>query len=98
MADTDSYAGPSSPELRERWRRDRRSIVRLHHPDRGGDPALLQQELRENDAFYRDLDQPRHHRGDVIVTARPGVLVRAVRAVRASLTRGRPGRRHYFDL
>ncbi|WP_344203427.1 hypothetical protein [Aeromicrobium alkaliterrae] len=95
MGQQETYPGPASAELRERWRRDRRTIVRLHHPDRGGDPAVLQQELRDNDQFYRRWEQDANP-----AVGRPGRrrFSHAVRAVRARIPRGWPGRRRYFDL
>lgn len=89
--------GPVSPELREQWRRERRIIIRRHHPDVGGDPELLQRLLRENDARYRRREQSPGPAGRPAARQTPFVR-RVIHAVRASLPRGWPGRRRYFDL
>ncbi len=89
--------GPVSPELREQWRRERRIIIRRHHPDVGGDPALLQRLLDENDERYRRREQGPGPAGHPR-SRRPPLARRAIRALRASLPRGWPGRRRYIDL
>lgn len=90
-------SGPVSPELREQWRRERRIIIRRHHPDVGGDPARLQRLLDENDERYRRREQGPGRLGRP-VRARVPLARRVMRTVRASLPRGWPGRRRYFDL
>lgn len=90
-------SGPVSPELREQWRRERRIIIRQHHPDVGGDPEHLQRLLRENDERYRRREQgpgPTGHPG----RQRVPLVRRIVRTVRASIPRGWPGRRRYINL
>ncbi|MGJ9423067.1 hypothetical protein [Aeromicrobium sp. CF3.5] len=91
-------------ETDEQWRRERREIVRRHHPDRGGDPALLVAELDRCDRRYRQLP--------VDVTATAGLAEplrrglrratrtarRQVRKVRANLPRRWPGHRRYHDI
>lgn len=97
MSGVAGASGPASPELREQWRRERRVIIRRHHPDVGGDPDLLQRLLRENDERYRSPDQAPGPTGRP-VTARAPLARRVIRTLRASLPRGWPGRRRYFDL
>lgn len=90
-------SGPVSPELREQWRRERRIIIRHHHPDVGGDPELLQRLLRENDERYRRREQGPDPAGPRVGPRVPFTR-RVIRTLRASLPRGWPGRRRYFDL
>jgi len=90
------WDGPASPELRDRWRRDRRAVVRRHHPDLGGDPAALQDGLRANDELYRGLERDAAWR---TAHRRPRPVLRSVvRGMRSRLPHGWPGRRRYFDL
>lgn len=91
----------------ERWRRERRAVVRRHHPDVGGDPAVLQ-------ALLEDVDR-RHgvaaaSPDDPLPAVRPTPRLRRLlrsarrtarhgtRTVRTRIPTGWPGRRRYLDL
>ncbi len=103
---TTRYSGPADPVLRQTWRSERRAVLLAHHPDRGGDAALLDSELRRVDERYRSEGPPG------TTYAAPGRLQpltrrlrrtargvrRSTRAVRARLPPGWPGSRRYLDL
>ena len=46
----------ADPALREQWRRERRAVVRRHHPDRGVDPLSMSRRLDALDSRFRRLD------------------------------------------
>ena len=103
---TARFGGPDDPVLRQRWRRERRSALLAHHPDRGGDPATMQAELRRVDEQYRGDVPPA---GGFAPPGRMQSLTRrarrtargvrrTTRAVRARLPPGWPGSRRYLDL
>ena len=89
----------------EQWRTERREIVRRHHPDRGGDPAVLVTELELLEQRHRPAGPP-----VVTPTGGPAALVRRglrrarlvtrdrVRTARASLPQNWPGHRRYHDI
>lgn len=93
---------PSDGPLREQWRRERRALVRRHHPDVGGDPDVLQARLTALDHRYRvrqaALDAPA-----------PAVVPEALRRpwlgtrrlthrTAATLRRRLPRRRRYLEI
>jgi hypothetical protein len=78
------YAGPTDPALREQWRRDRRALVRRHHPDAGGDALRLQDHLAALDRRYRFLERPGGSE-----PRRRRIARRVLRALR---------RRHYVEI
>ncbi len=49
--------GPDDPVLRLEWRSARRVVARRHHPDLGGDPAVLQRELASVDCYFASRDR-----------------------------------------
>ncbi len=95
---------------REAWRRERRVVARLHHPDLGGDPEEYVRQLSEVDHRHG------YGRGSTVglgaVSTERGVRVTLrrkrrrvqrrlrslVRAARGRLPRGVPGRRRYTSL
>ena len=103
------WEGPTDPSLRQQWRADRRAVLLAHHPDRGGDPDRLQDELQRLDRRYAEREVG--PAGQVSLAA-PGpwqpltrrlrrarsVASRSTRAARARLPAGWPGHRRYLDL
>ncbi|RYB94567.1 hypothetical protein EUA93_09565 [Nocardioides oleivorans] len=100
--------GPDDPVLRVQWLRERRAVIRDHHPDRGGDPEAMRSRLEELDARYARLESPlgdrrpsagpRHRQaGRVARKVRRGLRTMR-RAGQARIPRGWPGSRRYFDL
>lgn len=97
------YQGPVDSALREQWRRERRALVRRHHPDVGGDPEILQARLAA-------LDQRFGVREDALAAvpdALPGALHRPWSFARRALRRASGAfmarmratrRRRYFDI
>lgn len=93
----------------EQRRRERREIIRRHHPDHGGDAEVLVAELaalearqqsRPGDVPTLDLDStssiPEPVRRGLRRASRSAH--RAVRSVRAAVPRGWPGHRRYHDI
>lgn len=80
------YAGPADAALREQWRRERRALVRRHHPDAGGGAHDLQARMEALDRRYQFLERPgrRTRRARI-----PRTLHRLLRGVR---------RRRYLEL
>ncbi|SEB71744.1 hypothetical protein SAMN04489844_0911 [Nocardioides exalbidus] len=97
-------SGPVDPDLRGRWLRERRAVIRDHHPDRGGDAEAMRTRLEELDARYARLEVPLDDRRPSVrrigrVVTRVRRELRSVRrAGQARLPRGWPGSRRYFDL
>jgi hypothetical protein len=92
--------GPSDGSLREQWRRERRALVRRHHPDVGGDPDLLQARLTAFDHRHRErqdaLDAPAVVAGALL---RPWLATRRlVHRTADSLRRRLPRRRRYLEI
>lgn len=103
------WDGPTEPALRQQWRADRRAVLLAHHPDRGGDPDRMQDELEQLDRRYADREVG--PAGQVTLAApspfqpltrrlrRAGRAAgRSTRAARARLPAGWPGHRRYLDL
>ncbi|MCW2818664.1 MAG: hypothetical protein JWR42_1451 [Marmoricola sp.] len=106
---TSGWGGPREPSLRQQWRSERRAVLLAHHPDRGGDPDRMQDELERVDRAYAD----RGTGAAAQVALRPpgpwqplsrgvrrarGVVRRSTRVARARLPVGWPGHRRYLDL
>jgi hypothetical protein len=93
------FAGPADAALREQWRRDRRALVRRHHPDAGGDAEQLQVRLAALDRRYAFLERsgPRSSGPE---PSGPRPLPRVLHTLRAALRRPtrRLRRRRYIDL
>lgn len=103
---TSRYGGPDDLTLRTKWRAERRSVLMAHHPDRGGDAATLETELRRVDEGYRRRGIP------PTSSVAPGRLQpltrrlrrtsrglrRGIRAVRVRLPPRWPGARRYLNL
>ncbi|WP_043644310.1 hypothetical protein [Nocardioides alkalitolerans] len=91
-------------EDRAAYLRERRALVRTHHPDVGGDPAELQRRLALLDARYGVGPAPaaEQQQFTVVPTGPVGRLRRrarrARRAVRARIPRGVPGSRRYVRV
>lgn len=97
------YQGPADSALREQWRRERRALVRRHHPDVGGDPEVLQARLAALDHRFGVREDALAAVPDVLPEAlhRPWVVARralrrASGAVAARIPA--PRRRRYFDI
>ncbi|MEH3066577.1 MAG: hypothetical protein PGN15_00590 [Aeromicrobium erythreum] len=86
------FAGPADAALREQWRRDRRALVRRHHPDAGGDAEQLQERLAALDRRYVFLERTGRPAGPP--TRSPLTRIRS--ALRRPARRLR--RRRYIDL
>jgi len=106
-----TYPGPDEPDVRRQWVSDRRSAIRLHHPDVGGATGELQSRLDEIDARFATRSCPEAY-VDVDLTERPllGIRLsrsvahtrrrahRAIRGIRSTIPSGWPGSRRYVDL
>jgi hypothetical protein len=88
------FTGPADAALREQWRRERRALVRRHHPDAGGDAEQLQVRLAALDRRYAFLERS----GGEPSGRRP--LPRVLHTLRAALRQParRLRRRRYIDL
>lgn len=105
-----TYRGPEDEVLRHQWRRERRAVVRDHHPDQGGMAGVMHERLDALDSRYRRQDATAS--GTTQGPAQAPVwqpLTRAARRTRRSLRRltrvgraklppGWPGHRGYIDL
>lgn len=91
-----AYPGPADAALREQWRRDRRALVRRHHPDAGGDAETLDRALHALDRRYRFRERP----GRTTGRDAPGAVPRVLHPLWAALRRPahRLRRRRYIDL
>lgn len=95
--------GPVDSALREQWRRERRALVRRHHPDVGGDPEVLQARLAALDHRFRVREDALAAVPDFFPEPlhRPWVLARrALRQVSGAVKARVPAprRRRYFDI
>lgn len=102
-SDRSPYVGPRDPELRAAWGRARRRAAREHHPDAGGSATDLVEALDAVDRAFVRLEtsmatDPHGSRVLAVVSRVARTVGRAGRGIRASLPRGWPGRRRYFDL
>lgn len=97
------YQGPVDSSLREQWRRERRALVRRHHPDVGGDPEVLQARLAALDHRFGVREDALQAVPDFLPASmrRPWTTARRVlRQVSGAVTARvpTPRRRRYFDI
>jgi hypothetical protein len=98
-----TYQGPTDGALREQWRRERRALVRRHHPDVGGDPEVLQARLAALDHRFGVREDALRAVPDFLPESmhRPWTTARRVlRQVSGAVTSRvpTPRRRRYFDI
>lgn len=98
-----TYQGPTDGALREQWRRERRALVRRHHPDVGGDPEVLQARLAALDHRFGVREDALLAVPDFLPESmhRPWTTVRrALRQVSGAVSARvpTPRRRRYFDI
>lgn len=98
-----TYQGPTDGALREQWRRERRALVRRHHPDVGGDPEVLQARLAALDHRFGVREDALRVVPDFLPESmhRPWTTARRVlRQVSGAVTARvpTPRRRRYFDI
>lgn len=92
------YPGPADAALREQWRRERRALVRRHHPDAGGEADQLQAHLAALDRRYSSIERSGVGRSGR--RSPPATLPRPLHPLWAALRRParRLRRRRYIDL
>lgn len=98
-----AYPGPTDGALREQWRRERRALVRRHHPDVGGDPDVLQARLAALDHRFGVREDALRVVPDFLPESMHGPWTTARRVLRqvsgaVSARVPTPRRRRYFDI
>lgn len=94
MTDAPRASEPSTD--RAAYRAARREAVRRHHPDVGGDPAMLQRELAAIERRFAPGSGRSAAAGPVFVTS-GGPFRQAWKGIR-SVVRRLPSRRTYIDI